>query len=428
MIRIAVLVSGGGTNLQALLDAEAKEGLGGGSIVLVVADREGCFALRRAQEAGIPIVVVQRIRGDHARFEARLEAVLQVAMIDLIIFAGFLSLLSESFVSKYPQRILNIHPSLLPSFCGKGYYGLKVHQAALERGVKISGATVHYVNATADGGPIVAQQAVQVLPDDTPATLQRRIMEEAEWVLLPRTTRQVCQEMERSMEIEQVLQDKRYPGRGIIMGLSNEGEAVIAYFLMGRSNNSRNRVLALDGEALKTEAFDPSALEDPSLIIYHPIRTIGSKLIVSNGDQTDTIASFLAEGKSFEEALATREYEPDGPAYTPRISGVFTMDNPSSYTLSILKREHGECKREFFPYKVPRAGRAHLVHTYEDDGDPLPSFIGEPREISLNQDIDLFSQRLWSSLDEENRIALYVRYTHLETGNYKQTLLNKHTR
>ncbi len=428
MISIAVLVSGGGTNLQALIDTQAKEGLGGGSLVLVVSDREGSYALKRAQNAGIPTSVVQRVKGNPDLFEARLEEVLRENMIDLIIFAGFLSLLSEDFVRKYPQRILNIHPSLLPSFSGKGYYGLKVHQAALERGVMISGATVHFVNAVPDGGAIVAQQAVAVHPDDTPATLQRRIMEEAEWVLLPRATRKVCQSMEDRMEIEQLLQDKTYPGRGIVMGLSAEGEAVIAYFLMGRSNNSRNRILEMEGDALKTEAFDVSALEDPSLIIYHPLRMVGTTLVVTNGDQTDTIASFLSEGNSFEEALKTREYEPDEPAYTPRISGMFDLANPCSYTLSILKRDKGECKREFFPYKEPRSGRAHLIHTYEDEGDPLPSFVGKPKEISLNQDIELFSQRLWSSLDRDNRIALYVRYTDLETGNFTQRLINKHTR
>lgn len=428
MIRIAVLVSGGGTNLQALLDAQAKEGLGGGSIVLVVADRDGAYALKRAQSVGIATLVVHRIKGDKDLFEARLDKVLIDHGIDLIIFAGFLSLLSEGFVSKYPQRILNIHPSLIPSFSGRGYYGLKVHQAALKRGVKLSGATVHFVNADPDGGPILAQQAVAVHPDDTPASLQRRIMEEAEWVLLPRCTRQICQKMEQSMKIEHLLQNKSYPGRGLIMGLSNKGEAVIAYFLMGRSNNSRNRVLALEGETLKTEAFDVSAMEDPSLIIYHPLRRHGSKVIVSNGDQTDTIASFLSQGKSFEEALQSRCYEPDEPAYTPRISGIFEMGAPCSYTLSILKREDKECKREFFPYKAPRAGRAHLIHTYEDDGDPLPSFKGRPREVALDQDIEQFSQRLWDSLDEENRIALYVRYTDLNTTLFKQRLINRHTR
>ncbi len=428
MIRIAVLVSGGGTNLQALLDAQAKNGLGSGSIVLVVADRDGTYALERARNALIPTCVVHRVKGDPALFEAKLEKVLHDSMIDLILFAGFLSLLSEDFVRKYPQRILNIHPSLLPSFSGKGYYGLKVHQAALERGVKISGATVHFVNEIPDGGAIVAQQAVEVHPDDTPATLQRRIMEEAEWVLLPRSTREICQTMEDEMKIENLLRDKKYPGRGLLMGISSEGEAVIAYFLMGRSTNSRNRVLVLEGSDLKTEAFDASALEDPSLIIYNPLRSLGSKVIVSNGDQTDTILSFLAEGRSFEEALQTRCYEPDEPAYTPRISGLFEMGHPCSYTLSILKREQGQCKREFFPYPTPRAGRAHLIHTYEDEGNPLPSFEGNPREVIVDQDIESFSQTLWDSLDKDNRIALYVRYTHLETGLFSQKLINKHAR
>lgn len=230
------------------------------------------------------------------------------------------------------------------------------------------------------------------------------------------------------MNIEQVLRHKKYPGRGLIMGLSSGGSAVIAYFLMGRSNNSRNRILALEGDTVKTEAFDASALEDPSLIIYHPLRMFGSTVIVSNGDQTDTIASFLTEGKTFEEALETRYYEPDEPAYTPRISGIFEMGNPLSYTLSILKREEGTCKREFFPYMEPRVGRAHLIHTYEDEGSPLPSYVGSPKEISLDQDIEQFSQSLWDSLDTENRIALYVRYTDLDTGSFKQKLINKHTR
>lgn len=428
MIQIAVLVSGGGTNLQALLNAQTKGALGVGTIALVVSDRRGAFALTRAQKAGIPTATVQRQKDNAPLFEARLEKVLEQYGIDLIVFAGFLSLLSEHFVKKYPQRIINIHPSLLPSFCGKGYYGLKVHQAALKRGVKISGATVHYVNEVPDGGAIVAQQAVEVLRDDTPASLQKRIMEEAEWNLLPRCTREVCHTLEHAMELEHVLGVNRYPGRGIIMGLSSEGQAVIAYFLMGRSNNSRNRILAWEGEALRTEAFDASALEDPSLIIYHPLRRVGSTLIVTNGDQTDTIASFISAGKSFEQALQSRSYEPDEPNYTPRISGVFDEQNPGSYTLAILKREGDQCKRYFFPFTLLRKGRGHLIHTYAGDGNPLPSFEGKPREVLLNQGIEQFSQRLWESLDAENRIALYVRYTDLVTGTFEEKLINKHTR
>lgn len=424
MIRIAVLVSGGGTNLQALLDSQAR----GGRIVLVVSDRRGAYALSRAEAAGIPTSVVPRRKGDATLFEEELQRVLRANDIDLIVLAGFLSLLSADFVRKYPSRILNIHPSLIPSFCGKGYYGLKIHQAALERGVTISGATVHYVNEVPDGGEIVAQQAVPVLPGDTPQSLQKRIMEEAEWVLLPRCTGEVCRRLEEEMEIEQLLGTNRYPGRGILMGLSPEGASVVAYFLMGRSNNSRNRVLALDGQSVRTEAFDASAMEDPSLIIYHPLRQVGSTLIVTNGDQSDTIASFLSEGKSFKEALETRLYEPDGPNYTPRISGIFEQTDPPSYTLSILKREEGECRRYFFPYPKPRKGRGNLIHTYASDGNPLPSFEGEPKEVTIDQDIQTFSQRIWESLDEENRISLYVRYTDLAQGKIEERLINKHTR
>ncbi len=428
MIRIAVLVSGGGTNLQALLNVQAKGALGVGTIALVVSDRDSAYALTRAQKAAIPTAVVQRQKDNPALFEARLKEVLEHHRIDLIVFAGFLSLLSEDFVRQYPQRIINIHPSLLPSFGGKGYYGLKVHQAALKRGVKLSGATVHYVNEIPDGGTILAQQALEVLPDDTPISLQKRIMEEVEWVLLPRCTREVCQTLENAMQIEQVLGTHKYPGRGIIMGLSAEGKAVIAYFLMGRSNNSRNRILALEGKSLRTEAFDVSVMEDPSLIIYHPLRKVGSTLIVTNGDQTDTIASFLAEGKSFRQALQSRTYEPDEPNYTSRISGIFDEQSPLSYTLSILKHNEGQCKRYFYPFTSPTKGRGHLIHTYERDGDPLPPFEGEPREVLLDQDIEQFSQKLWENLDTENRIALYVRYTDVDQGTFEEKLINKHTR
>ena len=428
MIQIAVLVSGGGTNLQALIDAQKNGVLGVGTIALVVSDRSGAYALTRAQEAGIPTAIVQRHKDQAPLFEAQLEEVLEQHAIDLIVFAGFLSLLSKDFVKKYPQRIINIHPSLLPSFGGKGYYGLKVHQAVLERGVKISGATVHYVNEVPDGGAIVAQQAVEVLRDDTPSSLQRRIMEEVEWKLLPRCTREVCQTLENAMEIGQVLKGNRYPGRGIIMGLSTAGKGVVAYFLMGRSSNSRNRILTWEGDALKTEAYDASAMEDPSLIIYHPLRRVGSALIVTNGDQTDTIASFLTAGKSFEQALQSRSYEPDEPNYTARISGMFEEKSPSSYTLSILKREEDQCKRYFFSYSSLRKGRGPLIHTYQQDGNPLPPFEGKPREVVLNQGIDQFSQRLWESLDAENRIALYVRYTDLVQGDFEERLINKHTR
>ena len=198
-IRIAVLVSGGGTNLQALLDAQAAGKLPDGEIVLVVSDRAGAYALERARKAGVQAAeILRKACGEANRqavFEGKLEAALAEARIDLIVLAGFLSILSEEFTRKWDHRILNIHPSLIPSFCGAGVYGLKVHEAALARGVKVTGATVHYVNEIPDGGEIIAQKAVEVRPDDTPEALQRRVMEEAEWILLPRATETVCREI-----------------------------------------------------------------------------------------------------------------------------------------------------------------------------------------------------------------------------------------
>jgi phosphoribosylglycinamide formyltransferase-1 len=198
-VNIAVLVSGGGTNLQALLDAERSGKLVSGRITLVVSDRSGAYALERAKSAGVRALEINRKAcGDKNRqavFEEKLEAALADADVELIVLAGFLSILSEGFTRRWDHRILNIHPSLIPSFCGAGFYGLKVHEAALSRGVKVTGATVHYVNEIPDGGEIIAQKAVAVQPGDTPQTLQRRVMEEAEWLLLPRAAEEVCQKM-----------------------------------------------------------------------------------------------------------------------------------------------------------------------------------------------------------------------------------------
>ena len=194
--RIAVLVSGGGTNLQALIDARDRGELPHGELALVVSNKEGAYALERAEKAGIPAVVCQRAKGEpRGDFEARLLAILSGAKIDMIILAGFMAILSADFVSRYPERIINIHPSLIPSFCGEGYYGLRVHRAALDYGVKVTGATVHFVNEVPDGGRIIAQKAVDILPDDTPETLQRRVMEQAEWILLPRAAEAVAKEL-----------------------------------------------------------------------------------------------------------------------------------------------------------------------------------------------------------------------------------------
>ena len=191
--KIAVLVSGGGTNLQALLDAQQSGLLTDGEIVLVIASNAKAYALTRAAQAGVPAVVCSRKElGSQAAFEAAISQALADHGVELIVLAGFMSILSEDFTSRWPRRILNVHPSLIPSFCGKGYYGLKVHEAALAYGVKVTGATVHFVSEECDGGPIVSQKAVEVLPDDTPEVLQRRVMEQAEWVLLPQAAEQLA--------------------------------------------------------------------------------------------------------------------------------------------------------------------------------------------------------------------------------------------
>ena len=195
-VRIAVLVSGGGTNLQALLDAQAAGKLPSGEIALVVSNAAGAYALERAKNAGVPCcTILKKALGSQAAFEDALEAKLREFDIQVIILAGFLNILSGSFTEKYPGRILNVHPSLIPSFCGEGFYGLRVHEAALQYGVKVTGATVHYVNQIPDGGKIIAQKAVEILPGDTPQVLQRRVMEQAEWVLLPQAAEQVCHEI-----------------------------------------------------------------------------------------------------------------------------------------------------------------------------------------------------------------------------------------
>ena len=199
--RIAVLVSGGGTNLQALLDAQTAGQLNAGEIVLVIASNDKAFALQRAEKAGVPTAVCSRkALGSQTAFESAISQALADHGVELIVLAGFMSILSEGFTRQWPERILNVHPSLIPSFCGKGYYGLKVHEAALAYGVKVTGATVHFVNEVPDGGRILLQKAVDILPDDTPETLQRRVMEQAEWKLLPQAVQMVAQEIGKGKE------------------------------------------------------------------------------------------------------------------------------------------------------------------------------------------------------------------------------------
>lgn len=251
-----------------------------------------------------------------------------------------------------------------------------------------------------------------------------------------------CAEMGIIMEIKSLqeeLQANIYPGRGIVIGRSADGKyAVTAYFIMGRSINSRNRIFAEDGEGIRTEAFDPSKLSDPSLIIYAPVRVLGpvsgtvsqTRTIVTNGDQTDTVYEGFKKGLSFEEALAAREFEPDVPNYTPRISGVMELDQGKfSYKMSILKSADGDpscCCRYTFSYDNPTAGEGRFLHTYQEDGDPLPSFEGEPTRISVgSEDIDSFAKGIWESLNEENKVSLFVRYIEIETGKYESRIINK---
>ena len=221
-----------------------------------------------------------------------------------------------------------------------------------------------------------------------------------------------------------------YPGRGIVIGRSKDGKkAVTAYFIMGRSANSRNRVFVEDGEGIRTQAFDPSKLEDPSLIIYAPVRVLGNKTIVTNGDQTDTIYEGMDKQLTFEQSLRSREFEPDGPNYTPRISGVMHIENGTfNYAMSILKSNNGNpesCNRYTFAYENPAAGEGHFIHTYKCDGNPLPSFEGEPKLIAIPDDMDAFADSLWNSLNADNKVSLFVRYIDIATGTYETKIINK---
>ena len=232
------------------------------------------------------------------------------------------------------------------------------------------------------------------------------------------------------LSLEQELMGNSYPGRGIVIGKTPDGtKAVTAYFIMGRSENSRNRVFVEVGEGIRTQAFDPSKMEDPSLIIYAPVRVLGNKTIVTNGDQTDTIYENMDRQQTFEQSLRTREFEPDGPNYTPRISGILHVRNGEyNYALSILKSSHGDpssCLRYTFAYNNPIAGEGHFIHTYKCDGNPLPSFEGEPKLIKVEDDIDRFTNLIRDSLNEDNKVSLFVRYIDIATGKYQSRIVNK---
>ncbi len=233
--------------------------------------------------------------------------------------------------------------------------------------------------------------------------------------------------------LEAILKENAYPGRGIVIGASEDGKsAVCAYFIMGRSTNSRNRVFVEDGEGIRTEAFDPSLLTDPSLIIYAPVRVLGNKTIVTNGDQTDTIYEGMDKQQTFEQSLRSRKYEPDAPNLTPRISGVMHVEGGTyNYAMSILKSDNqrdGSCNRFTFAYENPYKGEGRFIHTYMGDGNPLPSFEGEPEWVGIEGDIDTFTNKVWDALNEENKVSLFVRFIDIETGKYETRIMNKNVK
>ncbi len=237
----------------------------------------------------------------------------------------------------------------------------------------------------------------------------------------------------KTLDIFEELKSNDYPGRGIIIGKSEDGKsAVTAYFIMGRSVNSRNRVFTETADGIKTEAADPSKLTDPHLIIYAPVRVLGNKTIVTNGDQTDTIYELMDKQQTFEQALRTREYEDDAPNYTPRISGIMHVENGTyNYALSILKSADGNpdcCERFTYSYTTPIAGFGHFIHTYMGDGNPLPSFEGEPKKVTIPNDMEEFAAKLWDALNEDNKVSLFVRYIDIETGKATSKIINKYTK
>ncbi len=233
-----------------------------------------------------------------------------------------------------------------------------------------------------------------------------------------------------TLSLETELKGNSYPGRGIVIGKSKDGNyAVTAYFIMGRSENSRNRIFVEDGEGIRTQAYDPSKLSDPSLIIYAPVRVLGNKTIVTNGDQTDTIYELMDKQQTFEQSLRTREFEPDAPNYTPRISGIMHVGHGSyNYAMSILKSSNGNpksCSRYTFAYENPLDGEGHFIHTYMGDGNPLPSFEGEPKLVGVDGNIDEFADKIWNSLNEDNKVSLFVRYIDIKSGDYESRIYNK---
>ena len=234
----------------------------------------------------------------------------------------------------------------------------------------------------------------------------------------------------KPLSLSETLKQNEYPGRGIVLGKSEDGSAaVVVYFIMGRSENSRNRIFVAAGDGIRTEAFDASKMEDPSLIIYAPVRVLGQHTIVTNGDQTDTLYDGLSKGLTFDEALRLRTFEPDEPNYTPRISGLLHVENGScDYALSILKSDNGNPQsacRFTFAYDNPQDGVGRFIHTYRGNGNPLPSFEGEPVPVVIRCDIDVFTNRIWESLNEDNKVSLFTRFIRIETGECETRIVNK---
>ena len=234
----------------------------------------------------------------------------------------------------------------------------------------------------------------------------------------------------KRISLMQDLKQNSYPGRGIVLGRTEDGaKAVIAYFIMGRSTNSRNRIFVEDGAGIRTQAFDPSKMVDPSLIIYSPVRVLGNTTIVTNGDQTDTIYEGLEKGLTFEQSLCSLTFEPDGPNFTPRISGEIVLaDGGFTYDMSILKSNNGdpeETLRFTFSYDCPKAGEGHFIHTYQGDGSPLPSFEGEPVPVEISGDIDSFTKAVWENLNEDNKVSLFVRFIDPKDGSCESRIVNR---
>lgn len=234
----------------------------------------------------------------------------------------------------------------------------------------------------------------------------------------------------KMISLEQELKRNTYPGRGIVIGRSPDGrQAMAAYFIMGRSENSRNRIFVEDGAGIRTQAFDPDKMTDPGLIIYTPVRVLGNKTIITNGDQTDTIYEGMDKQLSFEQSLRCREFEPDAPNYTPRISGILHIENGCfNYAMSIIKCTNGKqdsCSRYTFAYENAVPGEGHLIHTYREDGNPLPSFEGEPKPVEIPEGLDAFAALLWESLNEDNKVSLFVRTIDIATGEYQTKIINK---